>query len=173
MKKLVVLLAMVSLLFGCARIYRPGIYPIPKELLTTKFTSKSTVTLINDYGEKSYNICIGATETYTFYGDLRQITEVSVTLLSEELTKRGMIVRTDGDKTIRLKIRNMFGVYHIGIFRASMVLSVAVANGYLRDFFETNSSWNYQRSFDGAISKVIAAVLNDENIVKYLIQGRE
>jgi uncharacterized lipoprotein YajG len=172
MKKLVTLLAMVMLI-GCTKHYTAGIYPIPSEFLKTEFASKSTITLINDYGEKPYNVRMGVTDAYTYYGDLKQITEVSVTLLSEELAKRGMIVKTNGDKTIRLKVKNMFIVYHFYVFRATIVLSVEATNGYSREFAETNSSGLYQRSLDGAISRVIAAVLNDEDIVKYLVQGRE
>jgi len=147
--------------------------PIPKELLKTDFTGKSTITLINDYGEKASKILIETTETNSYYGDLRQITGASITLLSEELTKRGMLVQANGDKMISLRVKNMFGDYQIGVFRTSIILSVAAANGYSREFVETNSAWNYQSSFDGTISKVIAAVLNDENIVKYLIQGQK
>ena len=172
MKKLVILVAMVVLI-GCTRHYIAGIYPIRSELLTTGFTGKSTITLINDYGEKSYNIQVGVTDAFTYYGDLKQITEVSATLLSEELTKRGMIVKTNGDKTIRLKVKNMFMVYHMFGYRATIVLSVGAGNEYSREFAETNSSGLDQRCLDGAISNVIAAVLNDEDFVNYLIQGRE
>ncbi len=173
MKKLVILSVIMMMLIGCTKHYTAGIYPIPRELLKAEFESKSTITLINDYGEKSYNIQMGVTDAYTYYGDLKQITEVSVTLLSEELAKRGMVVKTNGDKTIRLKVKNMFIVYHFYVYRATIVLSVETTNGYSREFAETNSSGVYQRSLDGAISRVIAAVLNDEDIVKYLIQRRE
>jgi hypothetical protein len=170
MKKIILLAMVIGLLVsGCTKHYIAGVYPIPDELLKTRFTSKLSVTLINRYGDKPLPALIGQADPYTFYGDLKQMTDTLVTLLSQELSKRGMVVRDNGEKIIQLQVKSMVMAYHF-TNRTTITVNVTTTNGYSRDFAETNSSMMYQKSFDGAITKAVAAILNDEDIINYLVQ---
>ena len=187
------------ILEGCTLThnYKPSVYPISPKLITTQFKSNSTVSVINVAPENGVVMLFWKEQgtTHTYYGDLQKITETAVSILSEELSKRGMNVSNSGDdrsKTLKLKVTNVsidlifapwylnflieaiafpyagMGKQHGIKYEANVQLDVETGNGYKCEYSVTNSGFTISTTCDRSISRVIAKVFNDPIIIDYL-----
>jgi hypothetical protein len=115
---------------------------------------------------------------HIYYANLREMTDTAVSLLSQELSKRGMTVKDIGNdkpKILKLTVTRIHvtpinaPLYFTGMgCRATVHLSVETGDGHKRDYSTTNDASYPERACDGSISKVIANVLNDSSFIEYL-----
>ena len=178
---------------GCAapnkdRFYVPKQIPInPGMLLKPEFEISKKVTIINTQTKtKKYT----GYYTHEWTANLQMWTETAIGVLKTELEKRGVTVtigvdeeRSSGlfallfgrkdviDK--RKKILKL-SITHVDLFwkfkdtGCTLNLKVETGNGHKVDFKETNVSTSLYDSCDGAVTKAISALLNDEKVLIYL-----
>jgi len=158
--------ALGFILCGCAQTYRAEVYPIAPSLITSQFSGSGPVLIKNEATEG--RIQLGANNAgYTFWGDLRQITDTAISLLSGELSNRGFFVEKEASKVLKVKVIETRISQDMGT-RCSMQFYVETADGYKRVYSAYNSGFTHTRTCDGAITKAVADVLNDSKIIEYM-----
>ena len=106
--------------------------------------------------------------THKWWGNLHLWTDTAVGVLKTELEKRGVTVTKRAPKTLKLSITRvcLFWAFHdVG---CPLSLSVQTGDGYIRKFEVSNKSIDLYDSCDGAITRAVAAMFDDDNIRNYL-----
>lgn len=156
----------VFLITGCTKTYRAGIYPIPPDLKIKEFQGEGEVISIKSkaiVGE----VFIGK-QMNTYYADLKQVADVTVSFLGEELSKRGFVIQGDAIKSITLNVTEMNLAYMIASYHCDMKIEYATSYGYRRIFFPDHSSSLYKKACNGAIMKGVVDLLNDKKLIDFL-----
>ena len=152
--------------FGCTHYYDPVVYPM-KPGMVPDFRSNRDVTIVNVQPSKVE--LIGANMGHKWMGDKQKWTETATKLLKTELEKRGMIVTEGAQKELRISMprANLFwGAFQI---RCILYLKVETADGYTNEFVGNNASGaTLYRACNGAITRAVGAMLNDNRILRYL-----
>ena len=161
------IVALGLILSGCAQSYRAEVYPIASSLITSQFSGSGPVSIKNEATEGRIQIGGPNSAGYTFWGDLRQITDTAISLLSGELSNRGFLVEKDASKILKVKVIETRISQDMGT-RCSMQFYVETADGYKRVYSAFNSGFTHTRTCDGTITKAVADVLNDSKIIEYL-----
>ena len=130
-----------------------------------------TITLTNGYSSET-KMPIGSQGGITFEGDMRQLTDVAIEMMSRHLGKNGVKVGSGG-KTITLRMRDVridfvnipFAPRH----NTTLALEAQLGDGTVATIPATNGSpGGANRSVDGAILFAITALLNDSRFVGYV-----
>lgn len=158
----------VLLTTGCAWTYRAEIYPIPPDLKVKEFKGQGEAISIKSEPIEGL-VNIGNAHSSSYYADLKQVTDVTVSFLTEELSKRGFLVQRDVPKSITLNVTGMNLALTIGSCHCTMRIEYATSDGRRRIFSPYNSSTLYPRACNGALTKGIADLLNDEKLINFLI----
>jgi hypothetical protein len=157
----------VLLMTGCTLTYRAGVYPIPPDMKVKEFQGKGEAISIKSAAIEGV-VYIGTVNPYTYYTDIKQVTDVAISLFAEELSKRGFSIQKDAVKTITLNVTGVNITYTIGSYHCNMKIEYSTSDGYRRIFFPYNSSGLYNRACNGAITKGVAGLLNDERLIEFL-----
>jgi len=157
----------VFLTTGCAMTYRAGIYPIPSDLQIKEFQGEGEAISFKSEPIEGV-IFVGAVGVLKYYADIKQVTDVTVSFLGEELSKRGFSVRRDATKSITLNVAGMTLTHTIGSCQCNIKIEYATSDGYRRIYFAYNSGGLCERACDGAITKGVANLLNDEKLIDFL-----
>lgn len=179
MKKQFLLSIMILTIFswiGCAYHYRATMYPVPTGTVQ-EFSGANTVSIKN-FCEQKKPFLMESALGDRYYADLVQATDIAVQVLEDELVKRGFQTAEQGQKEIKLAIESItysrtYYVYFY-TFRATTTLLVETGDGSKRRFNGYNVGGDMSlpwRSCDGSITKAVAAMLNDENIIRYLTEN--
>jgi hypothetical protein len=161
------LLPLLALLFAaCATRYTPS-PDRPFEPIAAEFRSTHAIVLENDQppGEE---VVSGPWRI-----DYRAWTDVAIQITQRELQQRGMTVTADAPRRLKLAIE--FATTETGWVKitSEVRLRVETGDGYRAVFTGTNSSAmaaNTKRQIDGAMMRVVVAMLGDPKIVAYLTQ---
>ncbi len=157
----------VFLTTSCTITYRAGIYPIPPDLKVKEFQGQGEAISIEGKAKKG-KTHIGDTNVYTYYADLKQVTDVTVSFLTEELSKRGFLVQRDVPKSITLNVTKMKITYSFGSYHCFMNIEYTTSGGHRRIFSQYDSSGVYDRACTGAITKGVVDLLNDKRLIDFL-----
>lgn len=164
MKKKLALVALLLCLGACATAYTPS--PDREfEAIAQEFTSSHRVTLRNAQ-PKSEPETSGPWKI-----DYRAWTDVAIQITERELTKRGMKVVPDADKTLDLAVQ--FATTESGWVKitSTITMTAKTGSGYSSTYTGVNSSAmaaNTKRQIDGALMRVVVQLLSDPRIVEYL-----
>jgi hypothetical protein len=176
---------LVFLTMGCSVTYRAGIYPIPPDLQVNEFQSHGEAVSIKSEAKEGL-VPIGRTlpmggEEYVvgdpdidrYFADLKQVTDVSASLLAEELSKKGFSVRGDASKSIILKVTGIFLAYYAlystyPSFFCLIEMEYATSDKHNKTIRATQLSNHYARACDGAITRGVVDLLNDEELIDFL-----
>ncbi len=154
-------------LSGCTTHYIPGPYPIKKGAIPD-FTSSSPVGVVNALQGNSKQVVIGVADGRKYVGDLYEYTEAAVNLLQVELGEKNVPILSSAKKTLRLEVIKASLFYESFIYKTNIALKVETDKGYIREYNVVNSSGIDDRSIDGAITKAVTSMLNDNNIIDYI-----
>ena len=161
------LMIFAFLMTGCSITYRAAIYAIPPDLKVKEFQGEGEPISIK--GEAIEGVVfIGNPSPYSYYADMKQVTDVAVSFLGAELSKRGFSVQRDGIKSITLNVTEMNLAYTIGSFHCNMKMEYATSDGSSRIIFPYNSGATYKRACNGAITKGVVDLLNDKKLIDTL-----
>jgi hypothetical protein len=158
---------LVLLTTGCSLTYRAGIYPIPPDLRVREFQGQGEPIAIKN-GAKDGKVYIGTASPYSYYADLNQLTDVTVSFLGAELSKRGFSLQGDAPKSITLNVIGMDLTYTIGVYHCRAKIEYIRSDGYKQLFFPYNASGLQERACNGTITRGIAELLNDEKFIDFL-----
>ena len=178
MKKLFFLAIMILAIFswiGCTYHYRATMYPIPPENVQ-EFNGTSTLSIKNCCEQKEPFLMENLMgEKYV--ADLVQATDIAIQVLENTLIEKGFRIDEMGEKEIKMTIENInynrIYFYYFYIIRATTTLLVETGNGYKKRYNGYNKGGSMgppYRSCDGSITKAVEAMLNDQNIIKYLTE---
>jgi hypothetical protein len=114
-------------------------------------------------------ILIGKYMGHKWMGNLNEWTDVAVSLLQTELQKRDINVTEDAFKVLKLNIIQAELIWGAWAIRCILNLKVETGDGYTVELEGNNASpATLYRAVDGAVTKAITALLNDDNILNYL-----
>jgi hypothetical protein len=163
---LLVVTLFVFLTTGCTVTYRAEIYPIPPDLKIREFQGEGEVISVKSKAKEGV-VFIGQ-QIDTYYADLKQVTDVTVSFLGEELSKRGFVIQDDAIKSITLNVTEMNLAYMIASYNCDMKIEYSTSHGYRRIFFPDHSSGHYNKACNGTIMKGVVDILNDKKLIDFL-----
>ena len=178
MKKIFCLIIVISVIFpwiGCAYHYKATMYPVPDGSVQ-EFRGASTISIKN-FCEQTKPVKMENFLGDRTYADLVQATDIAIQVLEEELIKNGFSIDEMAEKEIKMSIENIsysrtYFVYFY-TFRATTTLLVETGEGYKRRYNGYNVGGSMDKAYrtcDGSITKAVASMLNDQNIINYLTE---
>ncbi len=148
---------------GCTSYYVPKQYPATAGMVPD-FTSDNAIAVINAH-ETGKMTNLG----YKFMGDMQLWTDTAIGVLENELQIRKINVTGEASKTLKLAITHANIYVGFSTYRCVLTLRVETGEGYSKEFEGNNSSpWLLERACDGAVTRAVEAMLNDEEILKYI-----
>jgi hypothetical protein len=153
-------------LASCTTPYTPGT-DRPFEPIT-EFTAQGAVALVNAQP---------VTEESKFGGGMsanyNAWTDVAIQIASRELSARGLTITPDAGRTLSLSVNE--ARYRTGWVKISTEIDMVVVtgDGYTGNYTSRNSSTMVaapRRQVDGAMMRVVVAMLKDPEIIRYLTE---
>jgi hypothetical protein len=100
-------------------------------------------------------------------------TDTAIAITNRELSKRGISITENGEKSLKLAIFFVRTTSKILTLEHETVIKMKVetGDGYAAEFVGNNKSFyllNYQRQSDGALMRTVVAMLQDQKIIDYL-----
>ncbi len=165
--KILLLLLIFSLPAACTHYYVPQQYPL-KAGTVPDFTGKKAINIIN--AQQTSNVKLYYAQGFHKYmGDMQLWTDTAVGLLRSELENRNIQVADAASKFIKLKIIHASAYQGFATIRCIINLEVETSTGYKKTFEGNNTSpWTLFRACDGAVTLAITAMLNDDEILRFI-----
>ncbi|MBW1849057.1 MAG: hypothetical protein JRJ27_18425 [Deltaproteobacteria bacterium] len=165
--KIILLLFVFTLPAACSHYYVPKQYPV-KAGMAPDFTGNKSIHIIN--AQETPNMKLIATQGFHKYlGDMQLWTNTAVGLLRDELESRNIQVTDTATKTIKLKITQANAYFGFATIRCILALEVETSEGHRKTFEGNNTSpWTLWRACDGAVTLAITAMLNDDEILRFI-----
>lgn len=165
--KITIIFFLLVVFCGCTHHYVPREYPI-NPVLVPELSVSQPVSLINVQTDNK-DILIGKNMGHKWMGNLTKWTDVAVGLLQTELQKRDINVTEDAPKVLKLSITQAEIIPGAWAIRCILNLKVETGDGYTVDLEGNNASpATLYRAVDGAVTRAVTALLNDDNILSYL-----
>jgi len=165
--RLIIIIIFLTAIFGCTHYYTPKQYPL-KPGMVEKLSINQPVTIVNDQPDTENKI-IGAQGGNKWLGNLNQWTNTAVRLLKDEFEKRDITVTENSPKVLYLKINDANFYWGFFQIRCILYLTARTGDGYKNEFEGNNASGaTIYRAADGAVTRAVAAMLNDHKIRTYL-----
>jgi hypothetical protein len=153
--------------FGCSHHYTPKQYPIKTDMVQELNLNQAVSVVNNQHSENM--VLMGAQGFHKWLGNMHLWTEVAAELLRSELINRGSTVTSDAPKELKLAITRVNLFWGAWAIRCILSLRVETGDGYIQEFEGNNASpATLYRACDGAVTKAVAALLNDDQIRQYL-----
>jgi hypothetical protein len=161
------LLALVLILFafvGCTHRLVIKQYPM-KEGMVPNFAGLQPVNIINAQ-DSAEEVLIGQIlVVHKYLANLQEWTDTAVKVLKSELHERNIATNIEAQKKIKLAITDV----ELSFAGCTLNLKVETGDGYTRMFTgDNNSPWKINRACGGAVTRAVAAMLNDDTILAYL-----
>jgi len=165
--KLFVLLTLLVFPFGCTHYYVPKQHPVTAGMVPD-FTGHDSVAVINAHNSGKLTL-ISTRGAHKWMGDMQLWTDTAVGVLENELQLRGIKITGEASKELRLTVTHANVYWGFATIRCILSLKVDTGEGYTNIFEGNNSSpWTLYRACDGAVTRAVEAMLNDEKILQYL-----
>ena len=155
--------ALIILIFvGCTRTVNPQPHFLPDNALPELKLSKS-VSLENLATAREVEKFCGMAA-----GSQYEFTQTAISIASDALTKKGMRIETEGEKTLKLELVAGCNSWS-GIVSAE--LNVETGTGSKKEFIARRpvpSAYILSLAFERAVASVVKDMLNDQDIIDYL-----
>ena len=164
-------LIMTIAFIGCtSKIYTPKISPVKPDMIPPLSINQS-INIINSQSNEKYVILFGNREIQE--ANLREVTEVAVSLLSDELRKKGATINQDASKVLKLSISKIQYLPTGWGSNCQVQLTVETGDGYYDDFSRNNVGYSAGgvprgTSCDFAITRTVAAIFENGRIMEYI-----
>jgi hypothetical protein len=170
MKQVFILVTLILGIFlaGCTTHLVPSIRSVDPTAVPD-FQGKQAVCIVNISTTSGETLLGTSSGGHTYMGDLSKWTDTAVTILKLELQKRGFIIRDCGEDTkkIGMSIIKAQIVVRYGS-KCFLELHLETGNGYTRNYVTYNSAFTYDKASDGAVTRAVTDILNDQKIIEYL-----
>ncbi|MGA1840654.1 MAG: hypothetical protein ACMUIU_08515 [bacterium] len=165
--KITIIFFLLVVFCGCTHHYVPREYPI-NPAMVPELNVSQPIRLINVQPDNKETL-LGKYMGHKWMGNLTEWTDVAVSLLRTELQKRDINVTEDASKELKLNITKAELIWGAWAIRCILNLRVETGDGYTVDLEGNNASpATLYRAIDGAVTKAVTAMLNDDNILNYL-----
>ncbi len=172
---------------GCSVMYRAEKYAIPPDLEVNEFQGQGkTISIKNEAGEGMVPIrktlpmegeeyVVGDPDIKHYFTDLKQVTDVTASLLAEELLKKGFSVRGDAPKSITLNVTGIYLAYTAlystyPSYNCLIEIEYKISDGYKKTVRTSDLSDHYAEACNGAITRGVVDLLNDERLIEFLMK---
>ncbi|MBW1849278.1 MAG: hypothetical protein JRJ27_19605 [Deltaproteobacteria bacterium] len=165
--KIILLLFIFSLPSACSHYYVPKQHPV-KAGMVPDFTGQKSIHIINAHETSNIKLFYVA-GFHKYLGDMQLWTDTAVGVLRSELEIRNIPVKDTASKTITLKIAHANAYQGFASIRCIVTLEVETSEGHRKTFEGNNTSpWTLWRACDGAVTLAVTAMLNDDEILRFL-----
>jgi len=164
-----IFLLFISSISGCTYYITPTEIPMKPGMVVHRYESLDPIAVTNNQ-RNTDNIVI--MKGKMLYANLNEWTELAIEILKSELLDNNIYVSYDSNKKISLSILNAQVTQEIVVVRANLELNVVTGSGHKKTYRITNTGVDIRKACGGAITKAVAAMLNDEIILSY-IEGDE
>jgi hypothetical protein len=169
----------VFLTAGCSVTYRAGISPILPYLQVNEFQGQGeAISVKNEAREGVAHIentlpigdayYLGEPDIYDYYADLKQVTDVTVSFLVEELSKKGFSVRGDAPKSITLNVTGINLAFMYPYYHCMIEMKYTTSDGFNQAISAYDLSNRYPKACNRAITRGVVDLLNDEELIDFL-----
>lgn len=163
----IALLAIATAASGCTHFVVPRQYPVDAPGVAA-FANSPSVNLVNATAGGGV-VLLGSQGVHKWVGDMSQWTGVAISLLQDEITKRGVTTRADAKKTIKLSVTRANLFWGFAATRCILSLHVEFGDGHTFDFEGNNASpAKLERSIDGAVTRAVQGLLESQALRSYL-----
>ncbi len=164
----------LMVLIGCAtsgRFYVPKPVPIkPGTVLKPDYNIVCSVNIINNQTNSQW-VHIGD-YTHEWSANLLMWTDTAVELLTDELTKRGVIISERSPKTLKLSITGVKLFWGFDAIGCTLNLNVITGDGYTVNIEETSAAKDLYETCDTTVSNAVAQMFQDRGIQDYLTTSK-
>ncbi len=174
----------VFLTMGCSVTYRAVIEPIPPSLQVDEFQGQGEAISIKNQAREGVvpigrtlpmegeNYVVGDPDARHYFADLKQVTDVTASVLAEELSEKGFSVRRDASKSITLNVTGIYLAYfnpYLSSFYFCLIeMEYKTSDGHNRTARGNHRSDHYAEACNGAITGGVVDLLSDEELIDFL-----
>lgn len=156
-----------TLVSGCTHRFTPDIDTFQFDEIE-EFTVNTRIRLINDQPFKD-EVLFGSQGLHDYVADLNEWTAKAIELASRELSARGAKIAPDSDIVLKLSITDAESENGFFQLFCTATLRVETGDGYVGEYSaNAGSPAHMSRAVDGAVTRVVAAMLRDQKIISYL-----
>ncbi len=179
MKKLLGIIVVALLLSACSPI-KIVLKPDPIESVTMPVINTQNAINISNIGTSMGDVEIGSTGTgmgqipRELLGDLYQWSQTAVEMLKAELRKSNIVITADAPKILNLSVieAQIEPIVFLGGNTCSLTLKVVTGENsestYSAEHTDPNRGVEISVTAETAMTKALAAMLNDKKIIDYL-----
>jgi len=157
------MISLVFLFFGCSHVVYPrGPIPVKTDVVGS-MDAKKEVSFINGVADSKLTL-IATQGSHKYFADYRQWTGLVVSQLESELKSRGVQVQSEGGTAFKVAVESV-GLFW-GSFSQRCIVRLRVEKGdgsWSKTYEGNNASGNLPRALDGAVYKIVVAILSDQD----------
>ena len=164
-----IFLLFVLSVYGCTYYITPTEVPMQHGMVVHRYESVDPIAITNNQRNTDYIVIM---KGKMLYANLNEWTELAIEILKSEFLENNIYVSYDSTKKLFLSVLNAQVMQEIVVVRANLELEVVTGGGHKKTYRITNTGVDIRKACGGAITKAVAAMLNDEIILSY-IEGND
>ncbi len=156
----------IAVLSGCATDYVPKLDTHPMDPII-EFVGPGSVSLINNQPTTEK---VEVFKNLVFV-DYQKWTSAAIQIIERECKQRHITIDPNARKTLKIAVKEVQFVLGWVQVQSHVVMHVETSSGYSKEFIGRNHAImaaNRHTLLDGAMMRVVAAMLNDPEIIRYL-----
>lgn len=166
MRLLKISIILILFLTFCGCTYKASPYPMKRDMIST-FHAESSLHIKNVQKKEIVNM-----EGVAMQVNLKEATEAAINLLESELVSCGVKRDENSSRSLALSIDKLHYSNYFMTVGCTATISVETGNGLKKIVKEHNiSGIGLPQACDFALTKAIASIVNDREIVNYIITG--
>ena len=158
---------LICFLFSCGcTSFKYNAKPQPiSSLVTSQWSGTGSISIEN---KATPGLILLRSHDISYWGDLSQMTETAIVLLSGEFSKRGFAVTQNAPKVLKVKMLYAGLAFTLSFYKCVMQLQAETGNGYQKVYYGYNVGSSFSRACDGTLAITVAALLNDSKLIEYI-----
>ena len=158
------LMGLFALLFsGCSQVVYPrGAIPVKMEAVGS-IDARKVISFANSVPDSRLTL-VATQGSQKYFVDYKHWTGSIVSQLEDELRKRGVQVKPESEIGFKVAVENV-GLFW-GSFSQRCIVRARVEKtdgSWSRNYEGNNASANFNRAIDGAVYKVVVAIMGDQD----------
>jgi len=156
---------------GCInKTYTPKLYPVKPGMIPPMSIHQS-INVVNAQTNQNYKIIFNGREVQE--ANLREVTEVAIRILTDELRKKGAVIDPDASKILKLSISKIQYLPTGWGSNCLVQLNVETGEGYYYDIARNNVGYSAGggpsgASCDFAVTRTVVGIFENNRFMEYL-----